>query len=239
MFDSDRSGNADLYVMPATGGEARRITSDPVGDFSGDWSPNGQRIAFHSRRQGTRDIYTVEADGTGLQQWTSSAEEELDPDWAPDGETVVFEVYGGTRGFTTLRLTPGARPDFAPTRLGDFAHWSPQGGTIVYHSGDGLRLRRVSTRVETLIVSNAAIGADAYYAAWSADGATIYYLARSATGWMIRSVSTDGNAHAVLVDFDDSSRQPTRYGFATDGKAFYLTIGSPESDIVVAQLERP
>ena len=43
VFDSDRGGNADLYVMPAAGGEARQITTDPAGDFSGDWSPDGRR----------------------------------------------------------------------------------------------------------------------------------------------------------------------------------------------------
>ncbi len=239
VFDSDRSGNADLYVMPASGGEARRITTDPAGDFSGDWSPDGARIVFHSRRSGTRDIYTVETDGTGLRQWTSGPEEELDADWAPDGETIVYEVFGPTRGFRTLRLAEGAQPVFIAKMVGDFAHWSPDGSTIVYHSADGLRARRADSGVETLIVSNVTGGADAYYAAWSPDGATIYYLARSAKGWTIRSVSADGKAHAVLIDFDDPTRQHTRYGLATDGKVFYLTIGSPESDIVVAQLERP
>ncbi|MEO5800444.1 MAG: hypothetical protein ABIS00_13485, partial [Gemmatimonadales bacterium] len=124
------------------------------------------------------------------------------------------------------------------TKVGDFAHWSPDGNTIVYHADDGLRTRPTKGGAETLIVSNVTGGADAYYAAWSPDGATIYYLARSAKGWTIRSVSADGMTHAVLVDFDDPTRQHTRYGLATDGTVFYLTIGSPESDIVVAQLER-
>ena len=39
-------------------------------------------------------------------------------------------------------------------------------------------------------------------------------------------------------DFDDPTRQHTKYGFTTDGKTFYFTIGSPESDIFVADLER-
>ena len=41
------------------------------------------------------------------------------------------------------------------------------------------------------------------------------------------------------MNFDDPTRQHAKYGFATDGKTFYLTLGSPESDIVVAELERP
>jgi eukaryotic-like serine/threonine-protein kinase len=237
VFDSDRGGNADLYVMPAAGGEARQITSDPAGDYSGDWSPDGRRIAFHSLRAGNRDIYTVERDGTGLHRWTSASEEEMDPDWAPDGQTVVFEVFGPRHGFGILRLTEDARPEFIASPLGDFAHWSPDGKTIVYHSADGLRLRRVDSGANTLIVSNVADRAEAYYEAWSPDGKQLYYMARSAAGWTIRSVAATGGASRILVTFDDPTRQQTKYGFSTDGRVFYLTVGSPESDIFVADLE--
>ena len=80
-FDSDRSGNFDLYVMPAAGGEARQITTDPAGDFSADWSPDGRRIVFHSLRNGSRDIYTVDADGTGR----ASGPPDQRKSWTPIG----------------------------------------------------------------------------------------------------------------------------------------------------------
>ena len=239
VFDSDRGGNPDLYVMPAAGGEARQITTGPAGDFSGDWSPDGRRIVFHSLRNGNRDIYTVQADGTGLRQWTSAPAEELDPDWAPDGETVLWEELGGPRhGFGTMRLVDGASPVFTPTSVGDFAHWSPDGKAILFHGLDGLRLHRLDTGAETLLVSNADIGAEAFYAAWSPDGRKIYYMARSPEGWSIRSVAASGGPGTMLVNFDDPTRQQTKYGFCTDGRVFYFTIGSPESDLYVAELER-
>jgi serine/threonine-protein kinase len=241
VFDSDRGGNPDLYVMPVTGGEPRQITTDPAGDFSGDWSPDGRRIVFHARRGGDRNIYTVEADGTGLRQWTSSSDEELDPDWAPDGSRVLYERFGGPEhGFGIVSVTDSAqRPEFIPTESGDFAHWSPDGKAFIYHSPDGLRVRNVSSGAETLVVSNAADRAEAYYAAWSPDRTKIYYLARSATGWAIRSVGPAGGASTVLVEFDDPNRQHTKYGFCTDGKTFYFTVGSFESDIFVADVGPP
>jgi len=237
VFDSDRSGNSELYVMPAGGGEARQITDHPAGDFSGDWSPDGRRVAFHSLRNGNRDIYTVEADGTGLRQWTSTPDEEIDVDWAPDGETVLYEVVGDRHGFATLRLTDGARREFFESPIGDFAHWSPDGRTIVYHSADGLRLRDMASGAETLAASNAADGSEAFYAAWSPDGTLLYYLARSPAGWAVRVAKATGGPSRVLVAFDDPTRQHAKYGFATDGRTFYFTLGSPESDIYVADLE--
>ena len=45
-----------------------------------------------------------------------------------------------------------------------------------------------------------------------------------------------GRREPVLVDFDDPTRQHTKYGFTTDGRVFYFTIGAPESDVWVAEL---
>lgn len=40
-----------------------------------------------------------------------------------------------------------------------------------------------------------------------------------------------------LLEFDDPNRQPTRYGFTTDGDKLYLTLGAHNSDIWVLDLE--
>jgi hypothetical protein len=48
-----------------------------------------------------------------------------------------------------------------------------------------------------------------------------------------------GGPSRVLVRFDDPAHQPTRYGFRTDGRMFYLTMGSQESDVWVAELRGP
>jgi serine/threonine-protein kinase len=241
VFDSDRGGNPDLYVMPAAGGEARQVTIDPVGDFSGDWSPDGRSIVFHSLRTGNRNIYTVDADGTNLHQWTSGPGERLDPDWSPDGKTIVFEMVGpepGRHGLMMIPLADSTRQELIPVKTGDYAHWSPDSRSIVYHNPDGLRVRRGDSDAETLIVSNAEIGAEAFYPAWSPDGAKLYYMAGSPKGWSIGSVPAAGGASTLLVEFDDPTRQHAKYGFCTDGKVFYFTIGSPESDIYVADLEK-
>ena len=239
-FDSDRGGNADLYVMPAAGGDARQITTDPAADFSPAWSPDGRRILFHSLRNGSRDVYTVDADGTGLTRWTSSPDEELDAGWFPDGETILFTVFEpGRGGFGVLHLVPDAKVNFLPVTSGDYGLSTPDGTGIVYHGTDGLHLLKVAGGADALFVSNAAENAEVVYADWSPDGSTLYFLARARQGWSIRSMPAAGGASTVLVDFDDPARQHTKYGFTTDGKIFYFTVGSPESDIWVADLTKP
>ena len=65
-FTGEYDGNADVYVMPAGGGEPKRLTWHPGQDVVVDWTPDGRKILFHSGREAYADfnrLYTVSADG--------------------------------------------------------------------------------------------------------------------------------------------------------------------------------
>ena len=239
VFDSDRGGNPDLYRMAASGGELTSLTTDSAGDFSAAWSPDGRQIAFHSLRTGNRDIFTMNADGTGLQQRTSTPTQDLDPTWSPGDSALVFEVISDRpQAFRVISLSGGPDSGRMLASKGDFAKWSPTGEWIAYHATEGLRLVPPAGGPSRLLVDNTKDGAEAFFAAWSPDGATLYYLTRRPAGWAVRAIPTRGGDSRTLVLFDDPARQPARYGFATDGRTFYFTIGSNESDVWVMELER-
>ena len=239
VFDSDRGGNPDIYKMAASGGEPIRLTTDSAGDFSAAWSSDGRQIVFHSRRAGNRDIFTMNADGTGLVQRTFTPTQDLDPTWSPGDSAVVFEVISdAAQSFRVVSLSGGPDSGRVLDATGDFAKWSPTGEWIAYHATDGLRLAPAAGGPSRLLVANAEDGAEAFFAAWSPDGETLYYLTRRPTGWAIRAIPTRDGDSRTLVLFDDPARQPARYGFAMDGRLFYFTIGSNESDVWVMELER-
>jgi dipeptidyl aminopeptidase/acylaminoacyl peptidase len=48
LFESNRSGSEQLWVVPATGGEPKPITTISTGAGTGIWSPDGSHIAFVS-----------------------------------------------------------------------------------------------------------------------------------------------------------------------------------------------
>ncbi|MEO8450568.1 MAG: BTAD domain-containing putative transcriptional regulator, partial [Gemmatimonadota bacterium] len=64
VFDSDRSGNSDLYRMALDrADEPEQLTRDSLGEFYPAWSPDGREIAFHRFFAGRRQAYIIPGAG--------------------------------------------------------------------------------------------------------------------------------------------------------------------------------
>ncbi|GFD92711.1 tricorn protease [Alteromonas sp. KUL156] len=65
-FTAQYDGNTDVYVIPATGGEPKRLTYHPSGDFVQGWTSDN-KVLFRSSREGrptqTTKFYTVSLKG--------------------------------------------------------------------------------------------------------------------------------------------------------------------------------
>jgi tricorn protease len=65
-FTAEFDGNQDVYVVPAAGGELKRLTAHPGTDVAVAWSPDGQRILFRSSREAYsrfEKLFTVPVEG--------------------------------------------------------------------------------------------------------------------------------------------------------------------------------
>ncbi len=69
-FDSDTTGNWDVLVMPANGGQPQRLTNDPANDSQPSWSRDGNSIYFASPRTGREEVWRVPASGGAAVQVT-------------------------------------------------------------------------------------------------------------------------------------------------------------------------
>lgn len=82
-FDSDRSGNLDVYSMAADGSDVRRLTATDALDALPEWSPDGSQIAYVSERTGTRALFVMDPSGLDELRISDSADPTSGPAWQP------------------------------------------------------------------------------------------------------------------------------------------------------------
>ena len=90
-FTGQYDGNIDVFVIPAEGGEPKRLTCHPGADIADGWTPDGKKVLFHSNRESYADfdrVYTVPVEGGPaevLPMWRGEAA------WfSPDGGSIAY-----------------------------------------------------------------------------------------------------------------------------------------------------
>ncbi len=80
----------DIYVLPATGGEAMAIHSGPQVQRSPSFSPDGKSIVYISDSSGADNVWVSDADGANARQITHEKTALItDPAWAADGGSII------------------------------------------------------------------------------------------------------------------------------------------------------
>ncbi len=127
-----------LYVIPAGGGEPRRVGLRRVVDWeTPSWSPDSRRLAYSVCRRGRQDLFTVAANGSGNRRLARAADS---PQWSPSGSRIAFakwlphEVHAvytartnGT-GLKRVSVSRGGESSNEPT-------WSADGAALLYTRG--------------------------------------------------------------------------------------------------------
>jgi Tol biopolymer transport system component len=243
-FDSDRSGNFELYMMITDGSAVRALTKDP--QFDSWWpriSPDRKSIVFYRTPAGTHDLdfaqtslWAVAADGSGVTElrpagldgWTFQGHAEF----APDGNQLV--MFGGSRFNPQIYVTDavGQHPRTVTDRPGANLDpvFSPDGKYIAFVGcPDGFcneeryeiyRIPVAGGEAERLTDDNIR-DHDPYY---SPDGTTLAWLSETSTDgpgvWDVRiaTVADMGDPRLLVGDRGVTSRPQ----WSADGSTIYV-----------------
>lgn len=233
------SWGGDIWSVPVTGGQARRLTVHPADDRYPVWSHAGDRLAFASERHGAANIYLMAPDGTAVQRLTYADRAEIPTDFAPDDRTVYFQAMREGDVYREARLyrvpVAGGQPWRLLDCFGAAARISPDGTTLAFTRG-GLPWVRWSRRnyrgsgnidVYTVDLTTQAFrqitkfdGTDRA-PAWSGDGTALYFLSDRAGPVNIwRQTLADAQATQVTQMTTDDVRE---FSVAANGSALAFT----------------
>ncbi len=141
------STNSDLFVVPVTGGEPRKISTSPGADESPLYSPDGKWIAFRSQERAGYEsdrwrLMVFERASGAIRELSDTLDRPIaNFAWASDGNRIFFTAED--RGRVAIRIIPaagGAAQLIASSRGSiDNIGLSGDGKTMIYTEQSGSR----------------------------------------------------------------------------------------------------
>jgi Tol biopolymer transport system component len=225
LYQSNRTGTWQLFVMDVATGEQQRLTTDTFNNNFVDWSPDNEWVAFVSDRDGNEELYRMRIDGSELERLTDHPERDIHPYFSPDGKYLLFNSTRDNGSLDVYRLDLASR---ALLRLTD----SPMSETCARYSPDMqhiVLLRNDMTSDDVVILAldtgelrnltNTPVVIDGW-PMYSADGRWIYYSTTQTGQHSIHRVHPDGSGDETLTSAAPGEE---------DGRAF---IGSDGKTLI-------
>ncbi len=138
----------DLYTVPATGGVARRLTSDVGFEMFARFSPDGKSIAFTGQYDGNTEVYLMPSQGGVPKRltWTATlARDDVSDRMGPnnlvmgwrDASHILLRSrrteWNDFRGQLYLANVNGGPVEELPLPRGGFGSYSPDSSQFVYN----------------------------------------------------------------------------------------------------------
>jgi dipeptidyl aminopeptidase/acylaminoacyl peptidase len=111
------STNGDLFIVPVSGGEPKRITTNPGFDGNPVYSPDGQYLAYHAQLTAGAEsdrwrIMLYDRHSEKSQSLTDNFDRSAgELTWSPDSSTILFTAENETLNFVySIAAKAGAEP---------------------------------------------------------------------------------------------------------------------------------
>lgn len=241
------SYKGDIYSVPAKGGRAVQLTTNPAHDFMPIWSPDSKAIAFASDRNGNFDIFTIDATGGTPKRLTTNSVSELPKTFTPDGKEILFlaQIYdkAASRQFPDGRMrelyavsVDGGRPRQVLTITTEDPSYDKTGRYIAYHDYKGYedpwRKHHVSPVTRDIWVFDTQTGKHTQVSTFagedrtpffSEDGKSLYYLSEQFGDFNL--VKTDISNPSSVKQLTSFTKNPVRFLTKANDNTFAFGYG--------------
>jgi TolB protein len=264
VFDSDRSGNLDIWLLEASPTEPRQITTDDGTDRVATLAPDGSAILFTSDRAGGPDsptglraygLYIVRLDGSAPQHLLGTRSFNGSPVHSPDMSLIAF--HSDAEGIPQVYVIATGGPadpvaltdDPVQANMGD---WAPDGARIVFSSlrdstgcsttGAVVTCTQYNREIYVMDADGSNVvrltddPAEDGAPAWSPDGSQIAFQSDRAGGRHIFVMNTDGSDVRQLTFGEPRDGFPS---WSPDGEwiAFDRVVTRENIEILVTRLD--
>ncbi|HEX5720952.1 MAG TPA: hypothetical protein VF179_32660 [Thermoanaerobaculia bacterium] len=239
VFQSDRNGNSDIYIMKSDGTGLTRLTDRPEADQTPAWSPDGTRIVFQALRDGNEEIYVMNADGSNQVNVTRHPSNDSHPYWSPDGKRIIFNTNRDTGETDEVYTMQADGTDLRRLTTNDiwdtYASWSPDGKKILLRKrikepgidGEG---KPMDFNSEIFVMEADGSGAvnlsrnPAFdgWPSWSPDGRRILFSSNRSGTFGVYVMNADGSGVQPLM-MSQPGEEHTKPIWSRDGKKIVCT----------------
>ena len=204
--------HGDIWVMPATGGRAKRLTMHRAYDVCSRFSPDGTTIAFSSNRNHGYDVYTIPVSGGTPKQITFHNFPDLMCTWAPDGQSIVY-ISSRSLQYQIWQMNLNGGTPKQLTKLGAYdGCLSPDSKFLAYAfgTGDSTRKKYKGTGNSDIFLLDLESGSDIplqltetdyneFDPYFTADGKFVVYRAEIGGTNEIFLLATDGKSKPIQI----------------------------------------
>lgn len=245
----------DIFTVPAQGGKAIQITSNPAYDSNPVWSPDGKQIAFSSDRKGSFDIYVVSAQGGTPKRITTASKTETPLAFRDDKH--ILYLSNGRPSAKSIQFpssifsqvyeinTDSVRPRMVTSLPMEYISISKDGSKWLFQDKKGyedpMRKHEVSSVTRDIWQYTPADGTykkltsykgEDRNPVWATDGSSFYYLSEEKGSFNVFKRGIDATSASQLTNFE---KHPVRYlsigsngtlCFSYDGEIYTMKDGS-------------